>query len=192
MPRSIDVEARKQQVIEAAWRVITRDGMAALSVRNVAREAGLAPSSLRYTFPSQASVREQSVRAVYISLRERIATIPRSSPTWARDMLLELLPLDAQRRIEMEVSLALGTAAVTDDGLRPLFTEVTEQVRQVCAEACAAHSATDPDQVRELHALIDGLSLHVIVEPEQDSTWARTVLDRYLQRLATKPQHPTG
>jgi AcrR family transcriptional regulator len=108
-----ELEERRQLVSEAAWRILVRDGLGELSVRNVAAEAGLAPSSLRYVFPTQASVREQAVSLVRDRLTERLRAVPTEPDgrARARAMLLELMPLDADRRMEMEVYLALGTAA---------------------------------------------------------------------------------
>ena len=53
MPKLIDHSQREVEVAEAAWRVLRRDGVTSLSVRNVAAEAGLATGSLRRAFPTQ-------------------------------------------------------------------------------------------------------------------------------------------
>ena len=54
------MSARDTRVIAAAWRVIARDGVLALTVKALADEAGVAVSSMRYTMPSQAVVRERA------------------------------------------------------------------------------------------------------------------------------------
>ncbi|MDR0415820.1 MAG: TetR family transcriptional regulator, partial [Propionibacteriaceae bacterium] len=46
MPRRIDAEARAAEIAAAALRVLGRDGLAGLSVRGVAAEAGIAVASL--------------------------------------------------------------------------------------------------------------------------------------------------
>ncbi|MGI5121515.1 TetR/AcrR family transcriptional regulator [Marinactinospora thermotolerans] len=183
MPRSMDLQARERQVIEASWRVIARQGMRALTVRNIAQEAGLAPSSLRYAFPTQDSVREKSIRAVLERLRERVAAIAPDSPSWAWQTFQELLPLDDERRLEMEVSLALGTAAVTDPLLAPLRAELDAEVYSLCERACAALGLERPGLARELQALIDGLALHVVLVPGDDGRWTLEVLRLRLQEL---------
>ncbi|MDF2920421.1 MAG: TetR family transcriptional regulator, partial [Microbacterium sp.] len=47
MPRLIDHDHRNDEIAAAAFRVLARDGVAALSVRRVADEAGIATASLR-------------------------------------------------------------------------------------------------------------------------------------------------
>ncbi|WP_166844039.1 TetR/AcrR family transcriptional regulator [Isoptericola sp. BMS4] len=189
MPQRLDRDERRRQVSEAAWRVLVRDGLGALSVRNVAAEAGLPQSSLRYTFPTVASVRERAVALVLERLRERVDAVPGTGEEWARGVLAELLPLDAERRTEMEVYLALGTAAMTDPTLRQAHRAAQDAVRDVCARALAALTGapSDPATVSEVHALVDGLALHVVrQDPDADASWAREVLDAHLGRRSDR------
>lgn len=183
MARRIDHEERERAVVDAAWRVITTEGIAALSVRRVAAEARLAPSSLRYTFPTQASVRERALEAATERMGRRIDAIDADLPPreWARAALLELLPLDDDRRAEMSATLALGTAAMADASLQPLRRSFDGAVRDVCARASAALDRTDDRDVAALHALVDGLALHLAVEPDGDAAWAVAALDRWLE-----------
>lgn len=184
----MDAVARDKAVIEAAWQVIAREGITALTVRRVAAQAGLAPSSLRYTFPTQAAVREKALTAVSQQLSARVRALPGdlAGTAWARAALLELLPLDAQRRLEMEVFLALGIAAMADDTLLPIWKAADAVVREVCAEAVAAAGA-EPAVVRvdRLHALIDGLAFHLLVrDHEPGGEWAHDVVDHELAAVA--------
>jgi DNA-binding transcriptional regulator YbjK len=184
VPRVLDVLERERLVVDAAWRVIARSGVQALSVRVVAAEAGLPPSSLRYTFPSQQVVREQAVRAFGERLLARVSMLPGDGcgVGWARAALLELLPLDEARSLEMRVYLALGAAAMSDVTLRPLHLASVVAVRDVCARALAAVGVTDELEVRLVHALVDGLALHLVQDPDLDAEGAVAVVDRQLAR----------
>lgn len=51
VPRTIDRDARKEQLAEAVWRVVRERGIGAVSVRTVAEEAGVVVGSLRHVFP---------------------------------------------------------------------------------------------------------------------------------------------
>jgi AcrR family transcriptional regulator len=187
--RSIDIEERRRSVSEAACRVLARDGLGALSVRNVAAEAGLPPSTVRYVFPTQASMREHTITLVFDRTRERIDAIPDDLP--ARDrahrIVLELLPLDEERVIELDVYLALGNAALTDVLLRPALDRVVREMREWCEEILGLLGV--PTGVREyeacrLHALVDGLAMHVVrLAPGEPGDWAIDVLDRHLDGL---------
>ena len=185
MPRILDAAARDRAVIDAAWQVIACEGITALTVRRVAAQAGLAPSSLRYTFPSQAVVREKAIIAVSQNITGRVEALPQDAGgrAWARAALLELLPLDPQRRLEMEVFLALGMAALTDATLQPLWQATDAVVRDVCARAIAAAGGEAERHLDRLHALVDGLAFHLLVRPGQEGGWAHEVIDRELDNL---------
>jgi AcrR family transcriptional regulator len=191
MARSIDLEERRRTVSEAAGRVLARDGLGALSVRNVAAEAGLPPSTVRYAFPTQASVREHAIASVFDRTRERIAAIPADLPVRerVRAVLVELLPLDAERVVELDVYLALGNAALTDRELRPTLDRVVAEMREWCERVLAMVGVPEGDREYEahrLHALVDGLAMHVArFEPGAAGDRAVTVLERHVDGLAT-------
>ena len=184
MPRTLDAAARERAVIDAAWRLLAREGVEALTVRRVAAEADLAPSSLRYTFPTQADIRRKTVAAVSERLKQRLADLPETleGRAWARAALLELLPLDEQRRLEMHVFLAFGMAAMTDSELQPLWSEADAAVREVCARVVASTGEAADAQADLLHALVDGLALHLLVRRGHGSdARALDAIDRYLE-----------
>jgi AcrR family transcriptional regulator len=207
MPRTVDLDDRRRIVGEAAWRVLVREGPTEVSVRKVAAEAGLPPSSLRYTFPTQASVRDAAVELLVSRLRERVdraATAPGGRDA-ARAVLLELLPLDDERRAEMEVTVAFAALALTDPSLRTAHEQTHTAVRDVCALALAHLDAGDdggdggaagaPDapeparvDVELTHAVVDGLALHLLAQAvSTDASWAVTALDTHLALLALRP-----
>lgn len=186
MPKIVDVAAREKLVSEAAWRVLVRDGLTELSVRNVAAEAGLPPSSLRYSFPTQASVRDRAVALLVERLSARVAQHSQRESAGAdeaRAILLELLPLDDERRVEMEVSLALGAMAMTDHALWEAHRHAHRAVRGACARAVELIGG-DPHDVAGTHALIDGLALHLVRQsPHTGTAWAKRALDAHLARI---------
>ncbi|MBY0176894.1 TetR/AcrR family transcriptional regulator [Curtobacterium herbarum] len=190
MARSIDLEERRRTVSAAACQVLARDGLGALSVRNVAAEAGLPPSTVRYAFPTQASVREHAIASVFDRTRERIEAIPADLPTrqWARAVLVELLPLDDERVVELDVYLALGNAALTDAELRPTLDRVVVEMRRWCERVLEVLGVPGTDQEYEacrLHALLDGLAMHVArLAPGESGDWAIDVLERHVDGVA--------
>ncbi|BAG23025.1 TetR/AcrR family transcriptional regulator [Streptomyces griseus] len=190
MPRVIDTDERNRQVAEAAWRVLVREGLPALSVRKVAAEAGLPPSSLRYTFPTQASLRISAYALVVERLAERVAAIEPGAD-WARAVLLELLPLDESRRLEMEITVVLGTAAMADGDLRATHHRAHRAVRDLCERVVRAVEVDPADvrvQTERLHAMMDGLALHMIRQGEDEGTdWAVRVVDTHLAGLERAP-----
>lgn len=193
VPKLIDKVARERAIGEAAWQVVVHDGVTRLSVRNVAARAGIATGSLRYVFPTQDSLRAFVLDLVRQRVAERIATRrPSASPRQlAEDYLAQLLPLDAERRVEMEVFLSVGVLALTDPALRPAFERAHRDLRDGCRRILArlaedpAYATLDPQaEAPRTHAVVDGLALHLIrLPPDDDTTWATRTLARHLDTL---------
>jgi AcrR family transcriptional regulator len=185
----MDIDDRRRVVSEAAWRVLIRDGLTELSVRKVAAEAGLPPSSLRYTFPTQGSVRDAAVSLLIERLMTRVAHARMAAPgrTGARAILLELLPLDDERRSEMEVSVSFIALSMTDASLRPAYEKAQAAVRGICAQALELIGAAQGG-VDLTHAVVDGLALHILGQQAGTSAeWAVKALDAHLVHLQSTP-----
>lgn len=179
-----DKVAREIAVASAALRLLARAGDAALTVRGVAAEAGLPPTSLRDQFPSQDAVRETMMRAVARRLKERVDALPAEPATaqWGRAALLELLPLSHQRRQEAIATLYLGAAALHDPARRAAWKLVDDAVRETCLRALEAMGLEgDTVRVDQLHSLVDGLTRQMILQAdERPPAWGAAALDRML------------
>lgn len=189
----IDRKARERAVGEAAWRIVVRDGVTKLSVRNVAAEAGIAAGSLRYLFPTQETLRAYVLDLVRQRVADRISGMSPQQPIRraVEEYFAQLLPLDSERRVEMEVFLAVGVLALTDPVLRPAYERAHHDLRKGCRQMLALlasdpdYSALDPGgETARTHALIDGLALHLIRQPpDENTTWATDELARHLDSL---------
>ncbi len=203
VPRLIDHAERDRVIAAAAWNVLTRDGVLAFSVRNVADEAGLATASLRRRFPTQDALRVYCLRLVSARVEARIGAITidaREDPRgFALECLVQLLPLDAERRVEMEVFLALASLAPTNPAVRVAYGEAQEAIARICrAVAGGSTGGVEPDEVpsprsRRLHALLDGLALHLVHQaPEDDTAWAVELLADELGDALTPSRRASG
>jgi len=194
VPRLIDHAAREVEVAEAAWRVLSTRGVTALSVRTVAAEAGLATGSLRRAFPTQEALLVFSLELVARRVRDRVQALDADAapPAPQTAGLLELLPLDAARRLEMEVFLHLGSLSPGGGALQRVYRTAhhelagfTAQVLGSLVEAGWARADLDlPGEARRLHALVDGLALHLVRQAAAEPTgWAVDVLAAHLHQL---------
>ncbi|WP_306369434.1 TetR/AcrR family transcriptional regulator [Nocardiopsis sp. CC223A] len=190
MPKLIDHEHRKEEIAESVWRVILREGVAAVSVRTVAAEAGLAVGSVRHVFPSKAELLEFSMALVHERARLRVQRhIGMHDPREIAEAVLhEFLPLDDTRRAEMELDVAIIAEMPAHQGLRTIREKAHQGIRGAC-HSVLLH-LRDTGEVRpeadleletaRLHALVDGLALHGLVD-EGDRTVVR---DRTVRVLA--------
>lgn len=201
MPRHIDHAQRRELIAEAAWRVIFRDGVGGASVRTVAGEAGMSAGSLRHIFASQSELMVFALQLVVERVTARVDALP-GRPTALETVELvasQFLPLDQERRAEMAVYLALFSSANADNALRAPCDEAYRDLRLAChwmlgeldnGVDLAAGRDLDFEATR-LHAVIDGLALHLIYEPpDADSGWAHDVLIGHIRSLQ-EPNQPT-
>ncbi len=144
-------EARREEIADAVLQVIRRDGIGAASVRTVADEAGLSTGSLRHFFGTQSELLLFAMELVTRRVHERIAAIEFTGDLRADARLLaeQFVPLDADRRGEMDVWQAFVVAARTD----PALAAVRDRTDREMYEGSSASSArcTTPACSRRTH-----------------------------------------
>ncbi len=193
MPRRIDLDERRQQLAEAVWATIRHRGIGAVSVRTVAAEAGVAVGSLRHVFPTRGELLQFSAELMVRRATERIADTPRTgdATTDALALLSHVLPLEPDSRAELEVNIALFAEAPALPELTTVRDHAHAQLRMLCAHVV---SLVGPDldprradaEARRLHALVDGLALHLLVEdPGSGRARALGTLREELDRITT-------
>jgi len=175
MPKIVDHNERKIKIAEATWNVIVREGLENASVRKIASEANLSVGSLRHYFPSQSDLFLFSMELVSERVRKRIENKNDDKPPLElfQEASLEVLPIDEDRKIEMEVWLVFSAKTLVDRRLEELSKNVFSQMRtgiekiinsldslQLLKEDVDLHV-----EAIRLHALIDGLATHHILHP---------------------------
>ena len=194
VPRLIDHDARAREVAAASFRVLERDGLAGLSVRGVAEEAGIAAASLRRAFPTQHALREHCLLLVEERVSARIAALHGRARgrRLAEEILAQLLPLDHDRRVEMLAQIQLGVLALTDTRLRESVLRLDRAVAAACRacvdvleESGAFGVGRDRDaEARRLHVVLDGIALHAVWGRRGASDVAGDVLAAQLDEIA--------
>jgi AcrR family transcriptional regulator len=193
----MDRDKRKEQLAEAVWQVIRDRGIGAVSIRSVAAQAGVVVGSLRHVFPTRAELLRFSAELMTRRATERImATELSGDPrTDAMEIIKHLLPLNAESRAELEVNLALIAEAPAQPELIEIRDHVHQQLGELCVRLVGAlagplDEASREDRARRLHALIDGLALHLLTRPPaEDPGWAIEILRREITDLA-RTGHP--
>ena len=178
MPRLIDHDSRRHEIAEAVWRIVVRDGVSAVSIRDVAAEAGLAVGSVRHVFTTKAELLQYSMALVNERVAERVqAHFGQKGPgKLAEAVLAEMLPLDDRRRTEMAVNMAVVAESPSHPSLGRVALDAQRAVEGTCAavlQVLRDHERirVDADLAYEtdrLHALIDGLALHALTADRKD------------------------
>ncbi|MFE3516524.1 TetR/AcrR family transcriptional regulator [Streptomyces sp. NPDC059166] len=175
MVRRYDPE-RRERLIEAAIRVVAARGIAGLSHRTVAAEADVPLGSTTYHF---ASLDELLVAALR-RCNENFARLVRERPGLSdpgvplADVLTRLLgEWFAGGRGPMELEYELYLAALRRPALRPVAAEWADGLTELLT------CRTDPVTARALAALMDGISLQVLLTGgEFDARYTREMMAR--------------
>jgi DNA-binding transcriptional regulator YbjK len=174
----IDHDSRRHEIAEAVWRIVVRDGVSAVSIRDVAAEAGLAVGSVRHVFTTKAELLQYSMALVHERVAERVqAHFGQKGPgKLAEAVLAEMLPLDDRRRTEMAVNMAVVAESPSHPSLGRVALDAQRAVEGTCAavlQVLRDHERIRADadlayETDRLHALIDGLALHALTADRKD------------------------
>ena len=196
MPRTVDPAERRALVAAAARAVIARDGLDGASVRRVAAEAGSSTTVVTHYFDDKQALLIAAVEDAYAAVTVRMVRQLETGPpglAGVRALLLEALPLDAERQAEARVWMAFWAAAATRPELRRVqragyreWRELVASMLTDAAERGEVADGLDPATVGEqLMCLVDGLLLQATLEPERlDPARQVEFLDAALSRLA--------
>ena len=178
-------------MVEATVRIVAREGVAAVTHRRVAAEAGVALSSTTWHFATKAEILEAALRWAARREVEGIAAIAVrlgdadfDPSAWAEalgDWLVEQVTaardtVVALYRLQIEL---LGTPGALD-----VHREWGEGLR-VVGERVLAHSETSTPaiDIRLVVAALDGLRMGVLSSGEEDVEWVRLAIRRQLRAL---------
>jgi DNA-binding transcriptional regulator YbjK len=141
---------RRRALLDATLQVIGRDGLAAVTQRAVAAEAGLPPSALYYYFPTL----DDLVTAALVDVNDRCLAELRTLPD-GDDALhaLAVVTVDGsrRRRTELLAELELWVLAARRDTLRGELDRWNAGLR-----AAAAKLTDDPAAIEAVVAAVNG------------------------------------
>ncbi|MEA2269275.1 MAG: hypothetical protein QOC64_1885 [Solirubrobacteraceae bacterium] len=166
MPRVVDHEARRAEVVAALWRIVSREGLEAATVRRVAAETGMSTSVVSHYFAGKDDLLRAAFRLVLDRGLARAGAAPAGG--LARALLVVALPLDAERRVEARIWIAFLGLAASRPELAAEARRVYRAWRGALADALRAdglRAGLDAEEeAAALIALVDGLMVQAAFE----------------------------
>jgi AcrR family transcriptional regulator len=102
MPKDVDHDERREELLEAVWRVVSRDGIERATIRVIAKETGWSSGVLAHYFADKDDIIESALRLMYerIAARwdEKLAGL--GGLRALHELVLDNLPLDDERELE--------------------------------------------------------------------------------------------
>ena len=120
MPKFVNHDKKRKLIAEAAWRIIENEGIEKASIRRVAAEAEMSPGALRHYFSTKDEmllfiieyfIEEGNKRSEYKEWSK--------NPIQAvEEVLLELVPIEEEKKIETSVWCIFALRSLTSDALK--------------------------------------------------------------------------
>ncbi|GAA0679913.1 MULTISPECIES: TetR/AcrR family transcriptional regulator [Streptomyces] len=200
MPRQVDYEDRRRRIAEAVCTLIAHSGMEAVSLRDVAAQAGVSMGAVQRCFRTKEDMLlfalEHISRDVSERANRRIAatSTPQAASTLLSHTLAELALLDEASKAQAHVWLAFVAHAPVSEKLAAVLHDTYAKLHGLIAWLIRYGQDTrefpeilDPD--REAHTLLavaDGLTVHVLAGHHSPAT-ALATLQRHIDRLLEEP-----
>jgi AcrR family transcriptional regulator len=196
MPRRVDHEQRRAHITSALLRIASTRGLQAVSMREVAAEAGISLRLVQYYFADKQTLLRSGLDELAARLdrrvRERAAARGTGLPPRAvlEVVLTSILPIDATSRLDRMAWTAYFAVALTDRSLIAAATNHPDALEDwLTAVLVRAQQAGDigPErdprtEVATLLALTNGLS-DSILGGQRDAEAALAILVYQLDRL---------
>lgn len=196
LPKQVDHEARRAQISEALMRLASRGGLEAVSLRDVAAEAGVSMGAVQHYFKSKDDMLEHAMAHVYDRaerrIRARFAAVDREPRPRevVRVLMLEMLALSEESSAEFLTAVSFFVRALGSPRLAEVYRRDWPKLEQwVAAELRRAQEAgelpadRDPEWEAELLVTVpDGLSFGLLLG-HRSRDRAIAVIDHYLDRL---------
>jgi AcrR family transcriptional regulator len=194
MPKEVDHDERREELLEAVWQVIARDGLEGTRIRAIAKETGWSTGVLAHYFADKDDIIGSALRLAYdrISTRwdEKLDGLTGVEALY--ELVLDNLPLDDDRELETKLlmnywSLMIRGRDKTPRPQRrgPLLIDLLTKLVREAQEAGEVRSDEAPEDIAErLLGLIDGFSLHSLLNPERLTRQRQvSLIDQEFDRL---------
>ncbi|WP_051163567.1 TetR/AcrR family transcriptional regulator [Nocardia brevicatena] len=208
MPKVVDREQRRDEVVAALWRLAYRDGWDAVSLRKVASEAGLSLGSVQHYFAGLDDLLDHAVAGVLDILDERLVgqltmlTDPRCAESTVRRVLQSMIPgavdesppavtsvPDALWQAKVMAWLTVVERAARRPEMSARLSAGSDRLTRAIAAAIRicipdrSHSEAEHD-ARGLLALVEGLLVQ-LVRRDLVPADASTVIERFVSGVFT-------
>lgn len=198
MPKEVDHDARRKEMLEAVWRVVVRNGLEGATVRGMAEETGWSSGVLAHYFKDKDDILESALRLAYerIDARRAVQMEGLRGLAAVRALVVDNLPIDPEHELESKFVINYWSRAIRDPAGLPrpprgrpsLIDLLTGTVAEAQQDGEIPKGRAAKDIAEVLNGLIDGFTLHALLEPER-LTPARQIalIDDEIDRIAGRP-----
>lgn len=187
IPPLHDRAQKTGEILLAVWRVVATRGLGAVSIRSVAKEAGVSAGRVQHYFETKDDLIRASVELM-IGTAESVhrEATNQAEPTdelW--HLLVHAIPHAAESPAGTSVFYSFVAASVGDPHIARILADARRGSTREIARLLRGLDAPSPEQTaQELQATADGATLGVLIgslAPDQARAVVRSVLNRVLK-----------
>jgi len=185
MPAIVDHDSRREHVARIAADLIARVGMDAVTMRQIAAEAGFSTAIVTHYFASKQDLLLHTYRSAAIHAQVRVEDVLARRPGDVLACLESLLPRDEDSRRDWKVYIAFWHTAVLDPVFAAEQAAQAINARRILHEVLQARAArglypagTDVAAVAQrLLVTVIGVAVQAVFDPVN---WSADAIRRYL------------
>lgn len=176
-PKATEKSARHGEIVDAAVRVIAREGLSGASLRSIAREIGYTTGVVMHYFKDKEELLVAAAEAVFGPYEELLAEATRMDDVVEGLRRILVVPLPTTRakqvvpRIYAQVLASAESEPAFAETCRRRYAAIRQGLQSLLAKGQkngAFRTDFDPAMKCDaLCALVDGLGLHAISEPSR-------------------------
>jgi TetR/AcrR family transcriptional regulator, regulator of biofilm formation and stress response len=184
-------ERVREAIVQAAVRIVAREGVSAVTHRRLAAEADVSLSSTTWHFATKNDILEAALRwtahrevARIGAIADRLGDAEFDPAAWAEELADWLLEQVTGERDLVVALYRLQIELLGSEQAREVHREWGGELRAL-GDRVLEHSATLAPEldVRLISAALDGLRLTVLSSGERDVEWLRPAVHRQLRAL---------
>lgn len=173
----------EREILDAAWSLMAREGVAAVSVREVARSVGLRQQSLTHYYPTKLALLDALFADGFADLHHALEQVPPANDPVDRIVAVAVAVVDYcvanPARYHLMLQRTIPSFAPSEDSFR-----VALDCLAVLVESLAAAGITDLADVALIRGLISGLAAEQTANDPQGRMFADQA-DRGIRALVT-------
>lgn len=173
----------EREILDAAWTLMAREGVAAVSVREVARSVGLRQQSLTHYFPTKRMLLDALFTDGFADLRRTLEQVPATDDAIDGAVAVAVAVVDYcvanPARYHLMLQRTLPSFSPSEDSYR-----VALRCLNVLVARLSAAGITDPGDIALIRGLISGLAAEQIANDPQGRIFADQA-ERGIRTLVT-------
>ena len=190
MPRKVDHDERRREIIEAVIRITLKGGLGAATFREVAAEAGVSVRLVQYYFGGKDELLLRTQQHVAMRsverLRQWMLATDGSPRERMRAFMRSFIPIDDDSRVAMLMYVALYVEWIVDPSVaRAESANVPRAMHRVFADELRRAKLRAGVEVEQqaslLSALVPSLG-QAVLDGSQTPDWAYELIDYALDR----------